>query len=78
MDIYELLNAIISDEKIVLSSRLFTDVDKEKLDENQIELQNLVSNSSWFGMTYKEDLDELKMNIEALIRKGEYPSKLWE
>ena len=33
MDIYELLNAIISDEKIVLSSRLFTDVDKEKLDE---------------------------------------------
>lgn len=46
MDIYELLNAIISDEKIVLSSRLFTDVDKEKLDENAKPLYDLVRDIS--------------------------------
>ncbi len=46
MDIYELLNAIIPDEKTALSSRLFTDVDKEKLDENAKPLYDLVRDIS--------------------------------
>ena len=66
------------DEYILNNEALLPELIKEKLDENKIELQNLISSGSWFGMTYKEDLDGLKMNINKLIMKGEYPSKLWE
>jgi NDP-sugar pyrophosphorylase family protein len=31
----------------------------------------------WFGVTYKEDKEEVSSKIKALITKGEYPSKLW-
>lgn len=31
----------------------------------------------WFGVTYKEDKEEVSSKIRALIAKGEYPAKLW-
>jgi UTP-glucose-1-phosphate uridylyltransferase len=31
----------------------------------------------WFGVTYKEDKDDVSSRIKALIAKGEYPQKLW-
>ena len=31
----------------------------------------------WFGVTYKEDKEEVSSKIKALIKKGEYPEKLW-
>ncbi len=31
----------------------------------------------WFGVTYKEDKDEVSGKIKDLVNKGEYPSKLW-
>lgn len=31
----------------------------------------------WFGVTYKEDKEEVSSRIKALINKGEYPNKLW-
>lgn len=31
----------------------------------------------WFGVTYKEDKEEVSSRIKALINKGEYPDKLW-
>ena len=34
--------------------------------------------SQWFGVTYKEDAPEVKKSLEALVRAGEYPEKLWE
>lgn len=33
--------------------------------------------STWFGVTYKEDKDEVARKISELIAKGEYPHKLW-
>lgn len=33
--------------------------------------------STWFGVTYKEDKDEVTRKIGELIAKGEYPQKLW-
>ena len=67
-----------TDEFILENEALLPELIKEKLDSKEIKLHNLISNSSWFGMTYKEDLAGLKKNIEALILKGEYPKKLWE
>lgn len=31
----------------------------------------------WFGVTYKEDKEEVSQKIKDLINQGEYPSKLW-
>ena len=31
----------------------------------------------WFGVTYKEDKDEVAGKIRELIAQGQYPSKLW-
>ena len=34
--------------------------------------------SIWFGVTYKEDKEEVKRKIQALVRAGEYPNRLWQ
>lgn len=34
--------------------------------------------SQWFGVTYKEDAPMVEESIRALIRKGEYPERLWD
>lgn len=67
-----------SEEFILKNEILLPELIKEKLDSEQIVLHNIVSNSTWLGMTYREDLDILKQNIEELIKKGEYPEKLWD
>lgn len=67
-----------SEEFILKNEVLLPELIKEKLDSEQIVLHNIVSNSTWLGMTYREDLDILKRNIEELIKKGEYPEKLWD
>lgn len=67
-----------SEEFILKNEALLPELIKEKLDNGQIVLHNIVSNSTWLGMTYREDLDILKQNIQELIKKGEYPEKLWD
>jgi len=32
---------------------------------------------SWFGVTYRDDRPRVTENIRALIRRGDYPEKLW-
>lgn len=67
-----------SDEFILKNEVLLPELIKEKLHNNEIILQNIISNSTWLGMTYREDLEILKENIKKLIEKGEYPKKLWD
>jgi NDP-sugar pyrophosphorylase family protein len=31
----------------------------------------------WFGVTYKEDKEEVSRRIKEMITKGDYPEKLW-
>lgn len=37
----------------------------------------LSCNEKWYGMTYKEDREVVVAGIRQLIKKGEYPEKLW-
>lgn len=37
----------------------------------------LKSTAQWFGVTYKEDKPDVESKIRELIRKGDYPAKLW-
>ena len=34
------------------------------------------TDASWLGLTYAEDLDQVKASISSLINRGEYPSNI--
>ena len=34
--------------------------------------------TTWFGVTYKEDKEEVSGKIRALVNAGEYPQQLWK
>lgn len=35
------------------------------------------TNATWYGVTYREDKAGVEEGISAMIRRGEYPPKLW-
>ncbi|WP_343539427.1 hypothetical protein [Sphingobacterium thalpophilum] len=37
----------------------------------------LPTDAKWFGVTYKEDKEQVQQSIQELIRQGHYPSRLW-
>jgi len=40
-------------------------------------LKVVPTDAKWFGVTYKEDAPEVQASLNALIAKGEYPSKIY-
>ena len=44
---------------------------------NEAKVSVLDSQSEWFGMTYKEDLEATRKTIREKIKTGVYPEKLW-
>lgn len=66
------------DEAILKGEALLPELVKDKLLAGEITLKNVVSNSKWLGITYREDLSELVSSIKELINIGEYPCNLWE
>lgn len=45
--------------------------------EKHVTCKVLRSNSTWFGVTYKEDKEIVQGSIAALVEKGKYPQSLW-
>lgn len=45
--------------------------------ENKMPIKVIKTNSNYYGMTYKEDLEELKEGIKGEIDKGYYNNNLW-
>ena len=43
----------------------------------QAEVALLQSSDSWFGITYREDLESSKQALAALVALGKYPAPLW-
>lgn len=66
------------DEVILKSEALLPDVVEKRIASHDIILKNVKTTSSWYGITYKEDLDGLKNAVNKLIQEGVYPNKLWE
>ncbi|MEN8116300.1 MAG: sugar phosphate nucleotidyltransferase [Bacteroidota bacterium] len=50
----------------------------EIIEAQQANVKVLKANSPWFGVTYKEDKPIVVEKINALIKQGEYPEKLWD
>ena len=47
------------------------------IQEGKVKVRMISTTSKWYGMTYKEDLEGLKENIQKMIDDGIYPSNLW-
>lgn len=45
--------------------------------EGKAEVKVMESRDSWFGITYREDKDNVVNSIRALVAKGDYPEKLF-
>ena len=65
-------NDIKSDE-FLIPNILFLSQEKD-----QANVKVIKTNSSWIGMTYKEEIPEVKNKIIDLVSKGEYPNNLYE
>jgi len=49
----------------------------EMINQNKGKIKVLGGGNIWFGVTYKEDKEEVSNRIKDLIKKGDYPEKLW-
>ena len=47
------------------------------IQENKGKIKVLGGGDIWFGVTYKEDKDEVSRRIKELIDRGDYPQQLW-
>jgi hypothetical protein len=47
------------------------------INEGKASVKVLPTESSWFGVTYKEDKEAVAANISKLVSSGVYPEKLW-
>lgn len=57
---------------------LIPEILKKGLEENAFKIKSIKTTAKWMGITYKEDLNEMKDSLDKLIKKGEYPNKLWD
>jgi len=70
----DFLKANINDFK---SEYLLPEVVNELILEGKASVKVLISNSEWFGVTYKEDKPKVIEKIKALVDNDIYPKKLW-
>jgi hypothetical protein len=49
----------------------------EIVNQNLGKVHILDGGTTWFGVTYKEDKEEVSGKIKALVNSGVYPSRLW-
>ena len=57
---------------------LITDVVFDKIENDNLKVRVVDTDSVWKGITYKEDKEELVNYINELIIKGEYPNNLYK
>lgn len=79
--IFELLEKNFKDflltHDIMKSEYLIPSELSKYIKEGLIDLKVLETDSKWFGITYKEDKEEFTEEINKLVKKGIYPTKLW-
>lgn len=57
---------------------LLPSVVNELVQEKRAVVKILPTSSKWFGVTYREDMSEVKKAVQKLIADGAYPETLWE
>lgn len=49
----------------------------ELIKEGKGRVKIISGSNTWFGVTYKEDKDDVSRRIKELVSAGEYPARLW-
>ena len=57
---------------------LIPDVIFEAIEENYATTKVLPTTATWYGVTYKEDADDVKKSLAKLVEENEYPNDLWK
>ena len=73
-DIIEFFNKFKDDKD---KEYFLPDVVTKMSNENKVKIKVITTNSDWFGITYKEELESVKEKISKLIEDKIYPSKLF-
>jgi UTP-glucose-1-phosphate uridylyltransferase len=60
------------------SEFLLPDVVNALIAQGRLDLRAVEAPGPWFGLTYKDDLPEVKAGLRRLADEGVYPSPLWE
>lgn len=63
-------------EDYVSAEYLLPTIVGELLEEGKAEVDVLVSNDKWFGVTYKEDKEAVVASIQELVANGIYPTRI--
>ena len=53
-------------------------IELEHAIEDGVEARVLDTKANWYGITYREDLEEVVDAINDMIKNGEYPEELWK
>ena len=56
---------------------LIPDVVFEQIKKGLVKVDVLKTTARWYGITYKEDKEQLVKSINDLVQNGAYPSNLW-
>ena len=65
------------EESIFNGEALLPDFLMENIKNGKVTLKSIESNSVWLGMTYREDLEQVKAKIEDMKKDNIYPTHLW-
>ena len=57
---------------------IYLDLASQIIKNKKGSIKIFTSSENWFGMTYPEDREIVKSEINKKIRSGYYPEKLWE
>ena len=57
---------------------LIPDVLLDSINEKFATTTIIPTTSTWYGVTYKEDTDNVRSSLKSLVENGEYPNNLWE
>ena len=57
---------------------LLPDAIESQIKNGNITVKALAHDGHWYGITYKEDKDELVKKIQECINHGDYPESLWK
>ena len=56
---------------------LIPDVVFNNIKKDNVKVKVLDTDGKWYGVTYKEDKDNVCQKIKELVDTGVYPKKLW-
>lgn len=67
----------LSDNEPLKSEFLLPIAINEMLKDEVIDVEVVKTNANWFGVTFKEDREQVKNSLQKLAETGVYPNSLW-